>query len=268
MSKPSKSAADFDAAVVNHPDTAPPPYTSSSTSATAAPPYASSSTKVDPEEDAAQFIARMGLFDGQDKNPDILRIIIIANLVAANPDTKELPLSDAEIATLRLQSVPFIERLKAGIKQEDPERSDEWDKLDSDFIQMLFQYIVLQQDTEGNSFKAWISICHDVRPYFRAYGKDSLFASTIGDAKRVWDSNKLEGLRGKKNDEVKGYGDFMAIWLPIFGTEKERKKEEETAKRYADWQGLRESIEEFSKATQNLKRMINEAQTEAQSASE
>ena len=131
MSQQSKATADFDEAVVNHPDTAPPPYTSSSTSATTAPHCTSSSTEVTSKEDTPQYIARMGLFDGQGKNADILSIIIIANLVAANPDTEELTLSKEEVATLSLQSIPFIERLKAGIKEQDPARSDEWALLHS-----------------------------------------------------------------------------------------------------------------------------------------
>ena len=267
MSRQSKSAADFDATTVHNPGTAPPPYSTSSTSATAAPPYPSSCAGLPLKENAAQFIARMRLFDGQRKNPDILSIIIVANLVAANPDTKELTLSNAEVATLRLQSIPFIECLKAGIKEQDPERWYEWDKLDSDFIQVLFQYIVLQQDTEGNSYKAWIPVCHDVRPSFRAYGKDSLFASAIGDTKTWWDSNKLERLRGKKKTQVKDYGDFMALWLSIFGTAKERKKEKRRAKNFADYQKLVEYIDEFSKATENLKRMLDEAQNQRPNAS-
>ena len=256
MSEQLTSAADFDVAVVNHPDTAPPPYSSSSTSATTDPPHASSSTKMNPEENAAQFIARMGLFDGQGKNADILSFIIIANLVAANPDTKELTLSNAEVATLSITSISFIEQLKAAIKEQDSERSDEWDKLDSDFIRMLFQYIVSQQDTEGNSYKAWIPVCQDVRPYFRAYGKNPFCASTIDDAKEWWYSDKPEGIRGNKDHEVKGYGAFMAIWLPIFGTEEERKKGEVDPKMYADRQKCDDEIAEFARAVEKLRLML------------
>lgn len=234
MSKQSKSAADFDAAAVNHPGTAPPPYSSSSTSATTVPPYASSCADLNSKGNAAQFIARMGLFDGQGKNPDTLSIIIIANLVAANPDTKELTLSEAEVATLSLTSVPFIERLKAGIKEQDPERHDEWDKLDSDFIRMLFQYIVSQQDAEGNSYKAWVSVCHDVRSSFRAYGKNPTFTNTIGTVKMLLDGYRLEKLRSKRSTTgAKDYEDFMAVWMPFLGTEYGKKVDKKNAKRRA-----------------------------------
>ncbi|MDI1489624.1 MAG: hypothetical protein OHK93_000821 [Ramalina farinacea] len=266
MSKPSKLAADFDAAVVDQPDTAPPPDSSLPISATTAPPLASSSTKRNPEESAAQFIARMGLFDGQGKNPDILSIIIIANLVAANPDIEELNMSKEEVATLSL-STSFIQQLKKGIKKEDPDRSHEWAKLDSDFIQMLFQYIVLQQDAKGNSYKAWIPICHDVRPSFRTYGKNPSFASTIGEAEKKRDKDKLEvELRWDNEYEFRGYADFMAIWLPIFGTEEERKEEERNVKMYADWQKCLEQMEELSNANLNFERMLFGAQNEEQNA--
>ena len=243
MSKQSSSAADLDAALVNHPDTAPPTYTSSSTSATTAPPCASSSTKMDPEEDAAQFVARMCLFNGEGKNPDILSFIIISNLVAASPGTKKLPLSNAKIATLSLRNNSFTELVKISIMKHDEGRAQDWDKLSPDFMRLLFQYIVLHQDTEGNSYKAWIPVCRDVRPSFRAYGKNPIYAITIGSLKRFRDDDKLEKLRGKDNNGAKGYGDFMAIWLLFLGTVEQQENEKERAEEYAAYQKLGERLE-------------------------
>ena len=89
----------------------------------------------------------------------------------------------------------------------------------------------------------------------------------MGEAEKKRHKDKLEvELRWDNEYEFKGYADFMAIWLPIFGTEEERKEEERNVKMYADWQKCLEQKEQLSKASLNFARMLPEALNEGQNA--